>query len=126
VIGVLLKAMVVALFGGLLISTAIFSRASQLNYPGGYALHDLHHRPDFTPGTSVHISVAAAQTGISRFGQTHDSVVYSKVEQWTETVQPQHFEWLLTDAEGVGKYADTHDVVSETQVWTPLLSICDH
>jgi hypothetical protein len=122
-IKLLFRSFVVALFVGTIATTAIFSRASQLNYPGGYALRELHKRSDFAPNTTLHISVAAAQTGVSRFGQLYDSVLYSKVEQWTEEVQPSMFEWMLTDEEGVRNHTATHNVVAETLVNVRICSI---
>ena len=63
------------------IFTCLLVAVSSKNYPGGEALASFHRinadRNDF----HVHIDVFAAQTGISRFGQVHPSVIYNKTEK---------------------------------------------
>lgn len=56
---------------------------SRQNYPGGHALDLFHHGLPTTTTAHVHIDVLTAQTGVSRFGQINDKVVYNKTEDLT-------------------------------------------
>jgi alpha-1,6-mannosyltransferase len=58
---------------------------SSMNYPGAMAINALHKSVDKSQATttdkiSVHLDVAACQTGISRFLESHPRVSYSKAE----------------------------------------------
>ncbi|XP_067683469.1 dol-P-Man:Man(7)GlcNAc(2)-PP-Dol alpha-1,6-mannosyltransferase-like [Haliotis asinina] len=70
------------LFGNLC-STAGFLYISRQNYPGGLAMLVLHH-VEVERDVNVHIGVYPAQTGVTRFTQTHDHWRYNK----TEGLQP--------------------------------------
>jgi alpha-1,6-mannosyltransferase len=82
--------------------TSIASAAAAVNYPGGVALARLHalggvtggkdapssrNSTVFPPGLAwpptVHIDVAAAQTGVTRFGQVGEGWTYLKTEGLT-------------------------------------------
>ncbi|KAL9960887.1 hypothetical protein ACROYT_G034394 [Oculina patagonica] len=88
--------------GGLLsncLLTGLLLYISHNNYPGGVALQRLHKLMDnHTEPCHVHISVAAAQTGISRFGEINPSWRYSKTEGLKEeSPKMLVFSHLLTE-----------------------------
>lgn len=88
--------------GGLLsncLVTALLLLISHNNYPGGVALQRLHKLLDnHTEPCHVHISVAAAQTGISRFGEVNPLWRYSKTEGLIEgSPEMLVFSHLLTE-----------------------------
>ena len=75
---------------------AVFASAAYLNYPGGEAFAAMHAaeasqrtRAFREKPTRVHVDVVAAQTGVSRFGESvfDDAFVYSK----REGVKPEAF-----------------------------------
>eukprot|EP00004_Rigifila_ramosa_P015722 TRINITY_DN3670_c0_g1_i2.p1 TRINITY_DN3670_c0_g1~~TRINITY_DN3670_c0_g1_i2.p1 ORF type:complete len:267 (+),score=53.11 TRINITY_DN3670_c0_g1_i2:711-1511(+) len=76
---------------------------SSLNYPGGAALEHLHASRSAVPGTvRVHIDVAAAMTGVSRFGERTDGTwVYSKRENLTDFSE---FDFLLSSEQAVAGF----------------------
>jgi alpha-1,6-mannosyltransferase len=68
------------------LSTVAFSHVSSLNYPGGVAFaraHRLLLQSRANDSIALHIDVAAAQTGVSRFGERRDwgTWTYSKDER---------------------------------------------
>ncbi|ETV82954.1 hypothetical protein, variant [Aphanomyces astaci] len=61
-----------------LAGSVVFSLASHANYPGGVAFHRLHKLGasfEHTPKT-VHLDVASAMTGVSRFGEQYPAWTY--------------------------------------------------
>eukprot|EP00727_Mastigamoeba_balamuthi_P000600 m51a1_g10537 putative dol-p-man:man c -pp-dol alpha- -mannosyltransferase-like (528) ;mRNA; f:37-1873 len=76
-----------------LAATFCFLAASASNYPGGYALAQLHSSESASAapagGWSVHIDVPAAQTGVSRFGEA-PGWTYSKQEGQVDLSQFTH------------------------------------
>lgn len=53
-----------------------FLYISSLNYPGGFAFHELHVIEKENPNVHVHIDVYSAMTGVSRFGQLRNDWKY--------------------------------------------------
>uniref|UniRef100_A0A7S2RN23 Mannosyltransferase n=1 Tax=Rhizochromulina marina TaxID=1034831 RepID=A0A7S2RN23_9STRA len=73
-----------------LLFTLLVAFISGKNYPGGHALVQAHQLLDHVPRASVHIDVAAAMSGVSRFGELRRASgwTYSKDES---LVQPEDF-----------------------------------
>jgi len=88
--------------GGLLgncLVTGLLLFISYHNYPGGVALQRLHTLlENHTEPCHVHISVAAAQTGVSRFGEISPSWGYFKTENLDDdSPEMLRFSHLLTE-----------------------------
>ncbi|OQR91028.1 dolichyl-P-Man:Man(7)GlcNAc(2)-PP-dolichyl-alpha-1,6-mannosyltransferase [Achlya hypogyna] len=76
--------------------TVIFTLASHANYPGGEAFSQLHALASFRAHehVAVHIDVAAAMTGVSRFGEQYPLWTYSKEEDLRDF---SAFDYLVTE-----------------------------
>lgn len=102
----LLQLAVVGGVMGTLAFTGLLGYMSHHNYAGGAALTRLHTvTADLPPPTTpyrVQIENMAAQTGVSRFGETSpEKFSYHKVEDWpSSTLQPADFEYVLAEPKG--------------------------
>lgn len=65
-----------------ILCTSLFFFASYNNYPGGNIFRKLHSTIPCSPNNPIHIHIGnlAAQTGISRFGETCEFWTYNKTE----------------------------------------------
>ncbi|XP_065178564.1 dol-P-Man:Man(7)GlcNAc(2)-PP-Dol alpha-1,6-mannosyltransferase-like [Sycon ciliatum] len=88
-------------------ASAGFLYVSHHNYPGGVALQRLH---SLNPEGHVylHICNAAAQTGVSRFGQDNSTWRYSKKEKLPPGEALLQFTHIIVEARDAGVYATTH------------------
>ncbi|XP_060078441.1 dol-P-Man:Man(7)GlcNAc(2)-PP-Dol alpha-1,6-mannosyltransferase-like [Ylistrum balloti] len=62
-------------------STAAFLYISRHNYPGGVAMRYFHQITPFYNKEHIHIDVATAQTGVTRFTQLNNNWIYNKTEK---------------------------------------------
>ncbi|KAK3585839.1 hypothetical protein CHS0354_038364 [Potamilus streckersoni] len=65
---------------GNVLVTCTFLYISHHNYPGGEAIARLHRLESQNTDVHVHIDVATAQSGVTRFTQLNDNWVYNKTE----------------------------------------------
>ncbi|XP_047134607.1 dol-P-Man:Man(7)GlcNAc(2)-PP-Dol alpha-1,6-mannosyltransferase isoform X2 [Hydra vulgaris] len=79
--------------------TMVFSIVSSFNYPGGDAFRKFHIINQNKDNLFVHITNAAAQTGVTRFGELFTTWKYSKDEQ---------FDWFKRNN---SNYSFTHVII---------------
>ncbi|CAI9551341.1 unnamed protein product [Staurois parvus] len=102
-----------------LLGNAVYSAGSlyvsHFNYPGGVAMDVLHKRVNPSTDVSVHIDVATAQTGVSRFLQFHSHWRYDKSEDvtWTDEAMKLHSHIIMEfDASHLSQYKNHYKVLS--------------
>ena len=123
---------VASLLAGSLATSLLLLGAARLNYPGGEVLEQLHAHRDALRlsarqrgGVKVHVGVAAAMTGVSRFLQRPSPWSYSKDESLSSPEDFQRFTYLLTAAEDAPVAGFETFLVargfSRVQLWPPAL-----
>ncbi|XP_061178921.1 dol-P-Man:Man(7)GlcNAc(2)-PP-Dol alpha-1,6-mannosyltransferase-like [Saccostrea echinata] len=95
--------------------TTVFLFVSHQNYPGGQAMQKLHQLEKPYIAINLHIDVAAAQTGVTRFTQINSKWRYNK----TEDILPGSQEMLdfshlfVSDDDILQFYQSTHSVIAK-------------
>ena len=86
-------------------------KVSHHNYPGGEALMKLHAHENERQSATVYIDNYAAQTGVSRFGQLHDTSSESGSKQWIyDKAENLNIEDLLNQSKFTYMLVENKDV----------------
>ncbi|XP_060591314.1 dol-P-Man:Man(7)GlcNAc(2)-PP-Dol alpha-1,6-mannosyltransferase-like [Ruditapes philippinarum] len=102
---------------GNILTSGIFLYTSYRNYPGGEALRRFHEIEAPTSAVHVHIDVAAAQTGITRFGQMYLDWIYNKTEDLvpggSEMMSYSHL--IIGNSTNLKYYENSHIVIDTVE-----------
>jgi len=101
-------------------TVVVFAPAARANYPGGVALRRIQalYCDDPAP-RSLHVDVAAATTGASRFGQEFDHWVYDKRENIADAVDYAAYDLRIAQLDP----RDDADAESRRRYFTDLATV---
>ncbi|KAL5014000.1 hypothetical protein ScPMuIL_008270 [Solemya velum] len=106
--------------------TGVLVNVSRQNYPGGQAMKLFHEIEKNNTDVKLHIDVASAQTGVTRFTQLNDNWLYSKLEELSpggpEMLSFTHLfiEADSTEDKHLSPYQNTHNILSKIEGYSHL------
>jgi alpha-1,6-mannosyltransferase len=93
---------VVLVLGASIAASVGLAYISSMNYPGAVAINKMHERADkLNTPLKIHLDVAACQTGICRFLESHPLITYHKDENVTNF---DRFTYRITDRRSIYEF----------------------